>query len=76
MEEEIDIEKCNFRNFSSSMTLTLTLDRVEVILVRILRRGLPTPHAKLDQNRKNFLWTYGRKDAPSSNLLGHLLGMT
>jgi len=28
MAEEIDLEKCNFRNFRSPVTLTLTLDRV------------------------------------------------
>jgi len=28
MAEETDLEKCNFRNFRSLMTLTLTLDRV------------------------------------------------
>ena len=33
--EEIDLEKCNFRNFGTSVTLTLTLDRVEVTLVRV-----------------------------------------
>ena len=38
--EEIDLEMCNFRNFRSSMTLTL--DRVEVILACISGRGLPT----------------------------------
>ena len=42
MAEEIDLEKCTFRNFGSSVTLTLTLDRVEVTLVRICGRGLPT----------------------------------
>jgi len=42
MAEEIDLEKCNFRNFLSSMTLTLTLDRVEVTLVCISGRGLST----------------------------------
>jgi len=42
MAKEIDLEKCTFRNFGSSVTLTLTLDRVEVILVRICGRGLPT----------------------------------
>jgi len=42
MADEIDLEKCNFRNFSSSVTLTLTLDRVEVKLVRICGRGLCT----------------------------------
>jgi len=40
--EEIDLEKSNFCNFGSSVTLTLTLDRVEVTLVRICCRGLPT----------------------------------
>ena len=39
-EEEIDLEKCNFCNFGSSVTLTL--DRVEVTLVCISGRGLPT----------------------------------
>jgi len=39
---EIDLEKCTFRNFGSSVTLTLTLDWVEVTLVRICGRGLPT----------------------------------
>jgi len=42
--EEIDLEKCTFRNFGSSVTFTLTLDRVEVILVCIRSRGLPTPN--------------------------------
>ena len=42
MTEEIDLEKCTFRNFGSSVTLTLTLDRVEVTLMHICGRGLPT----------------------------------
>jgi len=42
MAEEIDLEKCTFHNFGSPMTLTLTLDQVEVTLVRICGRGLPT----------------------------------
>jgi len=42
MAEEIDLEKCTFRNFRSSVTLTLTLYRVEVTLMRICGRGLPT----------------------------------
>ena len=42
MAEEIDLRKCTFRNFGSSVTLTLTLDRVEITLVRICGRGLPT----------------------------------
>jgi len=39
MAEEIDLEKCNFQKLRS--LVTLTLDRVEVILVRISGRGLP-----------------------------------
>jgi len=42
MTEEIDLEKCNFRNFGSSVTLTLTLDRVEVTLVHVCGRSLLT----------------------------------
>jgi len=42
MAEEIDLEKCNFRKFRSSVTLNLTLDRLEVTLVRISGRDLPT----------------------------------
>jgi len=38
--EEIDLEKCNFRNFGSSVTLTVF--RVEVTLMCISDRGLPT----------------------------------
>jgi len=70
--EKFDLEKCTFRNFRSSVTLTLTLDRVEVTLVRIC--GRVYPHTKLDGNWKNFLWTYGRtygRTHLSSNLLGH-----
>jgi len=40
MAEEIDLEKCNFRNLRSSVTLTW--DRVEVILVSMPGRVLPT----------------------------------
>jgi len=61
MAEEIDLEKCNFRNFESSVTLTL--DRVEVTLVRISGGGLPT-HQIRWKLEKNFLWTYGRTDTP------------
>jgi len=42
MVEETDLEKCNFWNFRSSVTLTLILDQVEVILVRISSRDIPT----------------------------------
>ena len=51
MAEEIDLEKCTFRNFGSSvtLTLTLTLDRVKVISTYAVYVGLPA-------------WTYGRTD--------------
>ena len=57
--EEIDPEKCTFRNFGSSVTLTL--DRVEVTLVRICG----APRTKLGRNRKTFRGrTDGRTDRP------------
>jgi len=37
-----DLEKCNFCSFGSALTLTVTLGRAEVTLVRICCRGLPT----------------------------------
>ena len=63
MAEEIDLEKCTFRNSGSSVTLTLTLDRVEVTLVRIC--GLPT-HQIRWKSEKLFVdvRTYGRTDMP------------
>jgi len=62
--EEIDLEKCTFRNFGSSVSLTLTLDRVEVTQVRISGWGLPTYKIRW-KSEKNFLWTYGRTDIGS-----------
>ena len=82
MAEEIDLEKCTFRNFGSSVTLTLTLDRVEVTLMRICGGGLPT-HQIRWKSEKLFVdvrtdgRTYGRTDGRthlSSNLLGHRRG--
>jgi len=69
--EEIDLEKCNFRNFGRTVTLTLILDRVEVTLVRICGGGLPTHQIKL-KSEKLFVdvRTDGRTHL-SSNLLGH-----
>ena len=66
MAEEIDLEKYTFRNFGSSVTLTLTLDRVEVTLVRICGRGLPT-HKIRWKSEKLFVDV-------RSNLLGHRRG--
>jgi len=73
MAKEIDLEKCTFCNFGSSVTLTL--DRVEVILVRICGRGLPTHQIrwkseKLFVDVRTYGRTYGRTHL-SSNLLGH-----
>ena len=74
--DEIDLEKCNFLDFGSSVTLTLTLDPVEVTLVCIRGQGLP--HTKLHGNRKNFLSTYGRTDGLTRlqivDVLGHRRG--
>jgi len=74
MAEEIDLKKCTFRNFGSSVTLTLTLDRVEVTLVRICGRGLTT-HQIRWKSEKLFVdvRTDGRTHL-SSNLLGHRRG--
>jgi len=69
--EKIDLEKCNFRNFGRSVTLTLTLDRVEVTLMPICSGGYA--HTKLDRNQKKFVDV--RSDGLthlSSSLLGHL----
>ena len=60
MAEEIDLEKCNFRNFRSSVTLTLILDRVEVRLVCISGRDLIT-HLIIEIGKKTF-FVNGRTD--------------
>jgi len=54
MAEEIYLEKCTFCNFGSSVTLTLTLDRVEVTLVRICGRSLPTHQIRWKSEKKLF----------------------
>jgi len=82
MAEEIDLEKCTFRNFGSSVTLTLTLDWVEVTLVHICGRGLPTHQIrwkseKLFVDVRTDVRTDGRTEGRthlSSNLLGHRRG--
>jgi len=73
MAEEIDIEKCTFCNFGSSVTLTLTLDRVEVTLVRIRGRDLPT-HQIRWKSEKLFVDVQTDAVYLSSNLLGHRRG--
>jgi len=54
--------------------LTLTLDRVEVTLVRICGRGLPTYQIRWKSEKLLVdVRTYGRTHL-SSNLLGHRRG--
>ena len=84
MAEEIDLEMCTFRNFRSSVTLTLTMDRVEVTLVRICDGGLPT-HQIRWKSEKLFVHvrtdgrtTHGRTDRRthlSSHANNNLAGM-
>jgi len=66
--EEIDLEKCTFRNFGSSVALTLNLDRVEVTLVCICGQGLPT-HQITWKSEKLFvdILTDGRTDTTSNS---------
>jgi len=74
--EEINLEKCTFRNFGSSVTLTLTLDWVEVTLVCICGQGLPT-HQITWKSEKLFVdvRTDGRTDTTSnSRSIRSLLG--
>jgi len=56
MAEETDLEKCNYRNFRSPMTLTLTLDRV--IRHTVVHHSSTSIylHTKFQWNQKNFLW--------------------
>jgi len=77
MAEEIDLEKCNFRNFRSSVTLTF--DRVEVILLHISCRGLPTQQITLKSEKKNVCgrtdrYTYGWTDIPEFQSIRSSLG--
>jgi len=67
--EEIDLEKCTFRNFRSSMTLTLTLDWVEVTLVHRRGRGLPMQQIR-SKSEKNFCGRTDGRTHLTSNLLG------
>ena len=75
MAEEIDLEKCTFRNFGSSVTLTMTLDRVEVTLLHTCGRGLPT-HQIRWKSEKLFVdvRTDGWTRLQIVDLLGHRRG--
>jgi len=57
-----------------TLTLILTLDRVEVTLLRICGQGLPTYQIRW-KSEKNCGRTDGRTDL-TSNLLGQRLAMT
>jgi len=65
MAEEIDLEKCDLHNFTSTMTLTLTLIGSRPYLCAYVVEIYP--YTKLDQNQKNFLWTYGRTNTTSNS---------
>jgi len=62
MAEEIKLEKCNFRNFESPVTLTLTLDRVEVTLMHISGRVLSRDQITFKSENFVDVRTYGRTD--------------
>jgi len=64
--EEIDLEKCNFCNFGS---LTMALDRVEVTLVHISGRGLPTHQIRWKSEKSFCGRTYGRTDRQTPEFL-------
>ena len=55
MAKEIDLEKCNFRNFRSSVTLTLISDRVEVTVDGISDQDLPTYQIRSKSEKKLFV---------------------
>jgi len=79
MAEDIDLEKCNFQNFR--IPVMLTLDRVEVKLVCISGRGLPTYQITPKSEKKTFcghmhIRTDGWTHPTSVSLLGHRRAMT
>jgi len=63
--EKIDLEMCTFRNFGGSVTLTLTLDRVEVTLVCICVEVYP--HTKFQATGQPMSQTQA-SDASTSRL--------
>ena len=70
MAEELDLEKCNFRNFKSPVTLTLYW----VIRHTIVHHSLTSIYiTKFHWNGKNFLWTdertYWRTYQTASNVI-------
>jgi len=69
MTEEIDLEKYTFRNLGSSMTLTL--DRVEVTLVRICGWGLSTQQIRWKSEK---LFVDVRTDRPEFQSTRSLVG--
>jgi len=55
-----NLEKCTFLNFGSSVTLTL--DRVDVTMVRIRGRDLPTHQIRWKSEKPFSGRTHGRTD--------------
>jgi len=64
MAEEIDLEKCNFQNFRSPVTLTLKVDRV--IWHTVVHQSLTPTYISdfIEIGKKLFVdgWTYLLKD--------------
>jgi len=63
MAEEIDFEKCNFRNFRGPVTLTLTLNRV--IRHTIMHHSSTSMYIPNFIEIGHFLWTDVRTDVPT-----------
>jgi len=74
MAKEIDLEKCNFRNFRSSVTLILTLDRIEVTLVCIPGQGLPAYQIRSKSEKLLCGRTDRRTDRPEFQFIRSSLG--
>jgi len=77
MAEEIDLEKCNFWNFRSSVTWSWPWIGSKSYWCEYLIEVYP--HTKLDRNRKNFSYgrtdsTYGRTDRPEFQFINSSLG--
>jgi len=60
MAVEVDLEKCNFRNFTTD--LDLGSDHTAYCRASVINLYL---HTKFHRNRKNFLWKDVRTDIPT-----------
>jgi len=79
MAEKIDLEKCNFQNITSPVTLTLNRV-IQHTVVRHLLTSIYVPN--FTEIGQNFLWTDGRTYVPTDRhfrphlmLVGRLEGV-